>query len=309
MIPATAQLGWIDDPAAVAEVVDRRNLATAYAAVPAVVGFGAGKIALPYQAQQGFYGDYLYYPAQTRGTCVARSGQQMADILRPLAIAADAALEIKARCAFAPLYAGARIETGYGPRRGEGATGAGLAAFLQQWGLLEQLAYTIDGQTYDLAAETDELAATWGSSANGVPAALETEAKKNPILKAVRVQNWAEMRDAIAAGGVGVLCCNTLYSCDRDAEGFSRPEGRGGHATPVIGIDDDYKRPGGLVDYRSWGRHGSGPKRHDQPDSTTWVDADALDRHIADYADSWVYFDPSGFVAEPIKHILRTGAA
>lgn len=305
MSTATRQLGWIHDPEAVAEVVGRRNLATLYATAPPVAGFGAGKIVLPYQAQRAYWGAFLSYVAQTRGTCVARSGQQIGDILRCMAVANDARQQINARVAFAPLYAGARIETGYGPRRGDGATGAGLAAFMTGWGLLEEIAYTIDGKTYDLSQEDDALAASWGSSSSGVPAALEAEAKTNPILRALQVHTWEEMRDGIAAGGVGVLCCNSLFSCDRDSDGFSKVDGSGGHATPVIGIDDDYKRPGGLVDYRSWGNFGSGPKRHDQPDSTTWVDAEKLNKLIGDYDDSWVFFDPSGFVAEPIKHSLR----
>ena len=71
----------------------------------------------------------------------------------------------------------------------------------------------------------------------------------------------------------------------------------------IIGVDDDYRRPGVLV-VNSWGRHWvDGPKRHDQPDGTFWCDADVLERQILREQDSWAFGDYEGF--PPKKLDLR----
>lgn len=295
-------LGWHDDPEAVAEIVGAMR--PVFADLTPVKDSGAGKTALHYLAQRAVRGEYLYYPAQARGTCVGRSGGQICDLLMDLAVAGGELSGERGRASYASCYAGARVETGYGPMVADGATGAGLMKWLTIWGMLEAIKYTnTDGTVIDLSAEDDALACKWGGRREGVPDWLEPYAKAHPVLKAVPWSTYEELRDGLYGGGVAVLCCNTLFSIDRDSEGFSKPGGRGGHATPIVAVDDEYKRPGVLIDYRSWGKYGSGSKRNDQPDSTTWVDADYVNQ-VGKSGDNWLYVGAKGFDPEAIHHVL-----
>lgn len=66
----------------------------------------------------------------------------------------------------------------------------------------------------------------------------------------------------------------------------------------VIAVDDEYKRPGVLIN-NSWGVWNGGPKRHGQPDGSFWVDADEFERRILRAGDSWAFSGYQGF--EPRK--------
>ena len=63
----------------------------------------------------------------------------------------------------------------------------------------------------------------------------------------------------------------------------------------ILGVDDEYKRPGVLVQ-NSWGRNWiSGPKRNNQPDGSFWVDAEEIERRILSQGDSWAFSGYEGF--------------
>tara|TARA_R110000868_G_scaffold228799_2_gene481762 strand:- start:833 stop:1066 length:234 start_codon:yes stop_codon:yes gene_type:complete len=63
-----------------------------------------------------------------------------------------------------------------------------------------------------------------------------------------------------------------------------------------IGVDDAHRRPG-LCCMNSWGPNWiSGPKRHNQPDGSGWVDAETCDRMLRVQPDSYAV---SGFVGFP----------
>ena len=62
----------------------------------------------------------------------------------------------------------------------------------------------------------------------------------------------------------------------------------------ILGIDDNYKRPGGLI-VNSWGPNWvSGPTRHEQPAGSFWADASAIDRAVKQ-GDSIVLSGYSGY--------------
>ena len=65
-------------------------------------------------------------------------------------------------------------------------------------------------------------------------------------------------------------------------------------------VDDAFKRPGTLCQ-NSWGPNWiSGPKRHNQPDGSFWIDADVLEKRILSQGDSWAY---SNFVGYPPQSV------
>lgn len=78
-----------------------------------------------------------------------------------------------------------------------------------------------------------------------------------------------------------------------DRDGFIEPKGnKWGHAWCLIGIDDRYRRPGGLL-LSSWGKtwpEGIG-SRHNQPKGSAWVEASVLDRMLKEYGKSYAISD------------------
>jgi intein/homing endonuclease len=68
-------------------------------------------------------------------------------------------------------------------------------------------------------------------------------------------------------------------------------------------VDDEYKRPG-LLCVNSWGEHWiDGPKRHNQPEGSFWVDADDADRMLKQQ-DSYALSNFKGYPAQEINNNL-----
>jgi len=96
------------------------------------------------------------------------------------------------------------------------------------------------------------------------------------------------------------IASNQGFSSRRDSEGFARPEGSWAHQMAILGVDDEYKRSGALVQ-NSWGVWNSGPKRHDQPDGSFWVDAEELERRVLKTGDCWAYSGYEGFKPQKLN--------
>jgi len=60
------------------------------------------------------------------------------------------------------------------------------------------------------------------------------------------------------------------------------------------GVDDSGRRPG-ICNQNSWGRsYHYGPKRHNQPDGSFWIDADNADKMCRN-GDAWAISNFKGF--------------
>jgi hypothetical protein len=173
------------------------------------------------------------------------------------------------------IYAGSRVEVGGGNLRGDGSMGTWAAEFIRDWGVLLRKAY-LSG-AYDYTDYSGSLSRTLGK--NGVPDDLEPLCREHPVKTCALVQSWEECRDAVANGYPVVMCSNTGFNTTRDREGFLRRTRRPWfHAMLIHGIDDEGRRPGGLVQ-NSWGENWvDGPTRHDQPAGSFWADARTIDR-------------------------------
>lgn len=118
----------------------------------------------------------------------------------------------------------------------------------------------------------------WNKS--GIPIALQEIAKEHPLLAAAPVKSWEEFRDAIAAGYPVVWSSNFYGGNDqRDKDGFIKDHRwrSWDHAWLGAGIDDG-KRPGACLINSHGPKYGSGPKRHNQPDGSVWIDAETIDQ-------------------------------
>lgn len=132
---------------------------------------------------------------------------------------------------------------------------------------------------HDLTKYSGKRAKSWGY--DGLPFDLEQTADEHPVsTKPALVNSYEQARDSIANGYPVPVCSNQGFSDVRDSQGFAKPSGRWGHCMCFIAVDDTGNRPGLLCD-NSWPKGWiSGPKRHNQPDGSFWVDADTADRML-----------------------------
>jgi hypothetical protein len=286
--------GWVDDQEAVFAALATMPRPILADENLAIRDTGKGKIALLYKAVEQLNGGVFPINKQTIGDCVSHGAAKAAEILMATDILLRAeAEEWKGLVATEPIYAGSRVEVGGGRISGDGSVGAWGAKWMSDWGVLVRAMYgAIDLSTYD-----GNRARSWGRS--GCPNDLEPLAKEHPIRTASLCKSYEEARDAIANGYPVSVASNRGFTSQRDSAGFLSPSGSWAHQMCFGGLDDAYSRPG-LLCVNSWGPTWvSGPKRHDQPDGTFWVDADVADKMLA-AGDSYAY---SGFVGFPSRKL------
>jgi hypothetical protein len=137
----------------------------------------------------------------------------------------------------------------------------------------------------------------WG--ADGLPDALEPEARYHAIRRTTLVLSFEEARDAIANGYPVAVCSAQGFQMVRDAEGFAAPHGTWYHCMKFIASRDDH-RPG-LLCMNSWGASAhSGPKGiHNIPDGSFWVDASVCTQMFRSWQDSYALSQFDGYPAQP----------
>ena len=160
--------------------------------------------------------------------------------------------------------------------RGDGMNGVDAAAFVNKYGVLLRQKY-LNGK-YDFSIYSGQIARNLGTS--GVPVELLPLCRLHPVQTVSLVKSWEECRDAVANGYPVTMCSNVGFSTrgGRDRDGFLSP-GRQPwhHAMLIAGIDDSFKRPGGLI-INSWGDWIDGPTRLNQPTGSFWADASVINR-------------------------------
>lgn len=239
-------------------------------------GSGEGKVSLPYKAVVAFelaIGREPYDETQTTGDCVSHCVRGAADVARANDPDIATTEDWVDRTATEPLY-GAR---GHG---GQGASCSEIVRWAHQTGGL-MLRQKYADLNLDLTVYNATVGIRWGS--RGVPANVTSEAKKHQIGTISLVTTWQQARDAIA-NGYGLACCSDVgfQSMKRDSEGMIRPSGSWNHAMQWHGVDDT--RPGDcrFCVQNSWGWNAhTGPKVHDQPEGSFWIDQRTAQRMIA----------------------------
>lgn len=187
------------------------------------------------------------------------------------------------------IYAGSRVQIGGGRISGDGSIGAWAADYVSKYGALARQKYG----SIDLSNYSGRTAKLWGSPGRGVPKDLLDIAKNHPVHTVSLVKDYEEVRDLIANGYAVNVCSMQGFSSARDKDGFAKPEGTWAHAMSVLGVDDEYKRPGVCIQ-NSWGKWNAGPKRHNQPDGSFWVDVDVFNKMLRQN-DSWAHSGYEGF--------------
>ena len=270
-----ALTGWVNDPEAVAAVLDTLPMPIMRDAAKNLADSGKGKRQLLYLAVTKVVGTFPPYVAQAIGDCVSHGYRTCVDVVKCVEIDRGEAEEWKAETATEPIYGGSRVQVGGGRIFGDGSVGAWAADWVSKYGVVARGKYG----SIDLTQYSGSVAKAYGRS--GCPEALVTVAKEHPIKTVSQVSTYEEARDAIYNGYPVAVCSNRGFRMSRDSEGFASPSGSWGHCMAFIGMDDEYKRPG-LLCQNSWGQTWiDGPKRHDQPDGSFWVDATVANKMLA----------------------------
>jgi len=176
-----------------------------------------------------------------------------------------------------PIYALSRVEVG--GQRGsyeDGSVGAWAAEAVKRYGTLSRSHLESLGLK---GAYDPNRAKNWG--ANGLPDNLEPEAFKHTIADTTPVRSFSEAAWHIQNGRGIPVCSNVGFENGpggvtlRDSQGFARPRGTWAHCMYFCGVRWD--RPGLLL-LNQWPKGSvQGPKVHDEPDCSWWVDADVVD--------------------------------
>jgi len=294
--------GWVNDPAAVYRVLHHLPRAIFADEAGGIRHSGAGKVALLHKAVLQAAGSF-HVERQTIGDCVSHGAAMAAQVL----MACDSVLRGEPErwggwVASEPIYAGSRVEVGKGQLgNGDGSLGAWGAQWMTEWGVIVRGKYG----SIDLTKYSGERAQQWGRKNAGCPDELEPIAKEHPIKTASLVTNYEQARDAIANGyPVSVASMQGFDDQGvRDADGFLKARGQWPHQMCFIACDDEFKRPG-LLCQNSWGSSwGSGPKRHEQPDGSFWVDADTAEKMLRQ-EDSFAYSGFIGFPSQSLDYLL-----
>lgn len=283
--------GWIDDPAAVEAVMNDLPFPVFSDIWTPIKDSGKGKRVLLYEfIKQASNGNFPKRK-QTIGDCVAHGAAYAVDAVKSVDIVLKKEFEEWVdETATEDIYAGSRVQIGGGRIRGDGSIGAWAARYVNEYGALPRGKYG----NVDLTTYSGSKARSWGRGGAGVPKSLIPTAKEHPIQTVSKVTTYEEVRDLIANGYAVTIASMQGFSSKRDSEGFARPQGSWAHQMSILGVDDEYKRPGVLVQ-NSWGTWNSGPKRHDQPNGSFWVDAEEIERRILKKGDSWAFSGYEGF--------------
>jgi len=293
-----SQFGWVDSPRDVEAFLSTLSEPMFARAAAPIADSGKGKAVLLHKNLEKVLGKFPIHN-QTIGDCVSHGWSLCIDVLKATEIVAGEAESFNAETATEAIYALSRVEIGGGRLGNEdGSLGAWAADAVKKYGTLARIKYG----NYDLTTYDGQRAKAWGGARKGLPDELEPIAKEHPVTTVSLVTTYEQARDAIANGYPVPVCSMQGFAETRDADGFAAPKGTWPHCMAFIAVDDAYKRPG-LLCMNSWGPDWiRGPKRNDQPDGSFWVDADVVNRMLAQ-RDS---FAISGFQGYPARKLPET---
>ena len=284
--------GWINDPAAVADVLATLPMPTFAQSAPHLIA--EPRDAFLWQACQRVTGKHL--PAHDQdgvGCCVGEGFSSAVEYLACVEIALGGEPERYLPISSEAIYALSRVEVGGGRVRGDGSVGAWAAKAVSQYGVLPRVG--------DLSHFDPERARAWGQS--GLPDNLEPDARKHPVKTVSLVKSFTEACAAIGNGYPVAVCSNQGFSLTRDRDGFCALRGTWNHCMCFIGATTG-NRPG-LCCLQSWGPNvPDGPIGiGDHPSCAFWVEAEIAERMLQQ-GDSWALSAFVGFAARRLDWMV-----
>ena len=261
--------------------------------ITSLEGSGSGKVVLLYKSLDKFDPTCWTDERQTTGDCVSQAVRKAVDGTRAVGIdILGEAENFLARGATEPIY-------GCRGHKGQGMSCSVAAKWVSsKGGYLLRIDYPELG--LDLSKYNAKIGTNWGR--RGVPGIIQEKAQEHQIKTTSLITSIEEARDAITNGYALAVCSSQGFSNKRDDQGFARPKGSWSHGMAWMGVDDSSSRPGFLV-CNSWGKWNSGPKRHDQPDGSFWIDYEVAASMISKRG-SWAFSSFDGFPAKEVPNYL-----
>lgn len=290
-------------PDAIQTAYMRRAAPTLYQAFSDAKEAGKGRLSLPYKAALTLDPDFGSYESQTTGDCVSHASRN-AGMMDYCVDSLFGETTYKGRFATENIY-------GWRGHGGQGASCAVLAEYVSQegpGGFIVRDSYDDGSNSVDLSVYDSNIGHRWGR--RGTPDWLNGIADSNKALRVMLCESVEMFRDAIALG-FGISCCSGMgFSSSRNEDGVARQRGGWGHAMTALGYDDtdwahqNYK--GGLaLIQNSWGHWNDGPKRHDQPDGSFWIEPKIVRRYV-DGGECWIIASVRGYDRKLVYDRLET---
>lgn len=258
---------------------------------PQAQGIGRGRIILLYKYLEKILGP-LKAHFQTGPDCTSHAGGLGIDVLQAIQVLLRKDKWI-GKVATEVLHIGALKNIGN--RYSGGIKIDELILFLNKFGTIFRKKY----RDYDFITYNYE---NCKRLRNGIPEWLLEECKKHQIIKALKISNWDEARDAIK--NLYPIVIGSAVGFDdkiRDKDGFAEPKGKWFHAWLLIAIDDKSKRPGGCLMSSHGDNWVKGPRRYNQPKGSIWVDKSVLNTMITEYGDSFAFCQLDGLTPTRYK--------
>jgi hypothetical protein len=289
--------GWINDPKGVDLAMQDLPFPVFSMQHQTIKDTGAGKKMLLYDIIRRV-AETFPVRSQKIGDCVAFGAAGAVDAIKCVDIYLKKEPELWiAETATEDIYWGSRNAIGKG-RLGkrDGSLGVWAAKYINQYGSVPRGKYA----DIDLTTYSGRKARTWGNAGYRLSQAFVDIVKEHPVVTISQVNSYEEVRDLIVNGYSVTIASNQGFSSRRDSEGFAKPSGNWAHQMWICAVDDEYKRPGVCVQ-NSWGVWNGGPKRHNQPDGSFWVDADEIERRVLKTGDCWAFSGYTGFKPQKLN--------
>jgi len=237
-------------------------------------GLGKDKIACLWNPWEIIHGSWIM-PSQEWYDCVSVVAGCALDMLT-----ATQNQPYRAKANSDMIYAGARNHIADDKTK-PGIRGIDAVKWLTKYGVLLRTKYT----PYDLTKYSERTCRYWDR--RGVPESLRKVAKQTPLLKYIHIKDWEQCRNAIASGHPIIFnAAMGMQNSRRDRDGFCIPHGKWYHSWLLAGVDDG-KRPGACLINPHGSQWGSGPKRHNNPNGSVWVDKRYIEDQLKNFRDSY----------------------
>lgn len=289
------KFGWVPDPEAVLEVIDKLQF-HGFQDTP------AGKSNDPLPAKVYLWDavrkiDPRGPPTKDQaniGSCVSFGTNNAIYRTMAVQIALFNAAEELHDIAEEVTYGGSRVEVGKGRIRGDGSVGAWAAAFCKDWGVVSRAVHG----SYDLSKYDVSRCRTFGNQ--GVPDDLEAVARQHPVKAIALVKTWADAKKSLASGYGIAICSNQGFNRVRDSRGVCRASGSWAHCMCLDGYHVEDGKEFGHID-NSWGPTAhSGPVGWGNPSTSGfWAESAVVERMLR-AGDSWAFSAVIGFPSRKI---------
>lgn len=284
-------MGRIDKPEEVEKILASAKYPLFSPITQAICGSGKGKVSLLYKYVELVLGKF---PVQVQeiGDCTSFSAAHGVMTLACTEIARNGEFEsYEGIPSTEDVYGGSRVLIGNGQLgNGDGSVGSWTVKYLHDYGTLIRKKY----DNIDLSVYSGARARQWGNPRTGPPKLLLPYSAQHKVKTFSLVRTYEEVRDAVANGYPVLICSNVGYTNRRDKDGFLQMSGSWPHAMCVIGVDDEFKRPGCCIQ-NSWPFNWvTGPTRHNNPPGSFWAEAHAIERMVNE-GDSYAISDYDGY--------------